>query len=171
MDSDILEKAQFYAKSQHGQQTYGEHPYFYHLTEVVEVLKRYSISDVEILSAAWLHDILEDTPTSKDQLKQAFGDIIANLVDAVTDGAGLTRQERKARPYGLIAQNPDALIIKLADRISNVEKSIAWGQNYYLDRYRKEQFLFKESLYFLEPQKYATQLNLMWKYLENLLQK
>jgi (p)ppGpp synthase/HD superfamily hydrolase len=171
MESKIIKQARRYALTQHKQQTYGQHPFIYHLAEVVKVLQRYSIEDENLLSAAWLHDVLEDTPTDKGYLKQHFGESIANLVDAVTDGSGTTRQARKQRPYLLISQNPDALLIKVADRISNVEKSIAWGQNFYLARYQKEHFLFKESLYSLKPTKHGKSLNLMWIYLDGLLEK
>ena len=126
---------------------YGENPYTYHLEKVVNVLLRFNITDPNILAAGWLHDSLEDTATTKEDLVENFGQRIADLVDAVTDGEGATRELRKARPYGLIPTVPGAVQLKLADRIANLEASIDEGHDRLLKRYAVEHTKFIESLY------------------------
>ena len=143
----MIEKARIYAKKAHGRQMYGENPYTYHLEKVVNVLLRFNIQDPDMLAAGWLHDSLEDTATTKEDLVQHFGQRVADLVDAVTDGEGDTRELRKARPYSLIPNVCGAAVLKLADRIANLEASIDEGHDRLLKRYAVEHTKFTESLY------------------------
>lgn len=115
-----------YAIKAHGGQKYGLYPYEIHLGNVVSVLVRYDIRPVnqyhyELLASAWLHDVLEDTEITKEELSAGFGDKIAAIVYALSDDKGGSRAERKANFYTKIYGNEDAMIVKLADRIANVE--------------------------------------------------
>jgi len=127
-------------------QKYNGQPYVVHLDAVVEVLKRFGVEDEDILVAGYLHDILEDTEASKVTLAFSFGVRAIEIVDAVTDGEGKNRRERKARPYRLIPKVPGALVVKLADRIANIE-SAAKSNLGLLEMYRKEQGKFISELY------------------------
>jgi GTP diphosphokinase / guanosine-3',5'-bis(diphosphate) 3'-diphosphatase len=98
-------------------------PYINHPIKVVQLL--YNVgkeTDVELLSAAVLHDVLEDTCTSEQELRQLFGDRICNLVLEVTDDMTMTYEERKRyqikKAPGL---TDDAKKIKIADKISNIQ--------------------------------------------------
>lgn len=112
-----------FAAAAHGRQRYGELPYTVHLEAVEAVLVRFGISDPELLAAAWLHDTVEDTGASLDEIRIRFGARVAALVHAVTDEAGASRKERKARTYAKTRALPEAVLLKLADRIANVEHS------------------------------------------------
>ena len=99
-----------------------------------------------MLAAGWLHDSIEDTSITIKDLRLEFGERIAKLVDALTDGPGATRGERKARPYSLIPTVPGATILKLADRIANVEEA---RQNHiprFIRQYRIEHPAFEQAL-------------------------
>ena len=157
----MINRAKTIALAAHGTQTYGAFPYVVHLAAVEEVVSRFGFGhDDEIRAAAWLHDILEDTVFVKETLEMEFGERVANMVWAVTDGEGANRKERKAAVYPKIRANGHALVIKLADRIANVE---AGGK---VEMYRKEQPTFKGELYFDNQ---SPELQAMWDHLDRIL--
>lgn len=113
--------ARSYAEVAHGDQKYGEHPYSKHLAAVRAVLADFGYGG-ELGVAAWLHDVLEDTDVTRDELESKFGSNVTELVWAVT-GIGSSRPERNEDMYGKVARYPSAVVLKLADRIANVEAS------------------------------------------------
>jgi len=145
MSWTLEKRAREYAVEAHRGQQYGTKPYHVHLDAVVEVLRRFGHRDLETLAAGYLHDVLEDTETEFHALSREFGEVVAALVDACTDGAGANRAERKERPYRLIPKTPGALLVKLADRIANVEASRESGSRL-LSMYRKEHPEFERRL-------------------------
>lgn len=145
----------------HGNQTYDEiFPYHKHLDDVVDVLKRFGFSGKYIV-AGYLHDIIEDTALSYNKVKKYFGLEVAEMVFCVTDELGRDRAEKKKKTLPKTASNPDAIVIKLADRIANIEHG---GK---VDMYIKEYEEFKGAL-FLNTPKDAL---LMWDYLDTQLKK
>jgi (p)ppGpp synthase/HD superfamily hydrolase len=79
------------------------------------------IADAEVLSSAILHDTLEDTDTTPEELEAAFGMRIRKLVEEVTDDKRLPKARRKELQIDHAFQlSPDAVLIKLGDKISNV---------------------------------------------------
>jgi guanosine-3',5'-bis(diphosphate) 3'-pyrophosphohydrolase len=168
--AELLEQARDVAIAAHGEQRYGTLPYEHHLAKVVEVLKRFgaSIDDpatAPLIVAGWLHDILEDTPIMREDLKTQFGPEVAELVWRVTDEPGASREDRKPATYRKTKDNELAVILKLADRIANVEEGIAAKSNK-LGMYRREQGEFSGIL------RDATQHPMalaMWKHLDELL--
>lgn len=159
-DKKYLE-AKMLAERMHGVQDYDGFPYTKHLNDVEEVLKRFGYGGYFMI-AAQLHDVLEDCSCSFNDLKKSFGEKIAEIVFCVTDEIGRNRDERKEKTYPKIRSNTDAIIIKLADRIANIESSIERG-NKMLDKYRKEHKKFKEHLYV------ENHAEAMWEYLEKLI--
>lgn len=156
--------ARSFAEERHGDQLYGDGaPYSKHLAEVVGVLERYGFgNDAELVCAAWLHDVVEDTDTSIEEIESQFGPRVRELVWAVTNAPGKNRKERARKTYPKIRSTPDALTLKLADRIANVEASKRDRRDL-LQMYRKEWMSFSSSLRECggpEP---------MWTHLESLL--
>jgi guanosine-3',5'-bis(diphosphate) 3'-pyrophosphohydrolase len=101
-------------------------PYLEHLLEAVEVLVRGAgVTDPGVLCAAVLHDVLEDTECSADELAASFGENVAGIVGWVTipsAGPGQDRAEAKDAYLVRLRQAPrDAVLVKLADRASNVQ--------------------------------------------------
>lgn len=78
-----------------------------------------------LLAAAWLHDVAEDTATSIEEITKAFGPEVADIVHRVSDEPGANRKERKSKTYPKIRAQRGATIVKLCDRIANVEASRA----------------------------------------------
>jgi len=159
----IADAAKEFAIAQHGTQKYGEHPYSYHLAQVSQVLAEFGYAGDEAITAAgWLHDTLEDTPTTYEMLVSEFGKETADIVWAVTSEPGQNRSDRFHKTALKIQSNKKALIVKLADRIANTEASLQSNPKLY-KMYLKEFPLFKELLY--NPQ--DIELMLVWNRLEN----
>ena len=101
-------------------------PYLEHLLEALEVLVRGAgVTDADVLCAAVLHDVVEDTPCTLEQVSAAFGPQVAELVGWVTipaPGPGETKPEvKQAYLRRLRDAPPRARLVKLADRASNVQ--------------------------------------------------
>jgi (p)ppGpp synthase/HD superfamily hydrolase len=143
--SEIGRDAAMFAAGAHAGQKYGEDlPYYFHLKSTVDVLTRFlaaerMVSDI-LVAAAWLHDTMEDTKVRYDDIFRFFGERIANIIDAVTDRAGENRRARHAATYPVMrfTGGDDAVLVKLADRIANVEYSLAVKDGGKVKMYRKE---------------------------------
>jgi (p)ppGpp synthase/HD superfamily hydrolase len=159
-----IKKAFQFAKAKHKGQRYGDWEYTKHLQDVVSVLERFNHTDKDLIIAGYLHDIIEDTSATFSEIKEKFGIRVASLVNAVTDGPGKTRKQRKARAYSLIPKVPDAILIKLADRIANVENAFK-TKSYLLDMYKKEHKDFVKALYIPD------QAEEMWNHLQTYILK
>ena len=156
-------KAKELAIAQHGTQKYGKHPYSYHLAQVSQVLAEFGYAGDEAIAAAgWLHDTLEDTPTTYEMLVSEFGKETADIVWAVTSEPGGNRADRFHKTAPKIQFNQKALIVKLADRIANTEASLQSNPKLY-KMYLKEFPLFKQLLYNQQD----VELMPMWNRLEN----
>lgn len=99
-------------------------PYVNHPIEVAATLAKVgSASDLELLAAAVLHDTVEDTETTFEELEHAFGKTVRDLVREVTDDKILEKNERKRRQIEHAPNlSPRAKLIKLADKTCNVRE-------------------------------------------------
>jgi GTP pyrophosphokinase len=126
-DLALIERAFSFSEVRHrGQQRASGEPYLSHPLEVARLLAGFKLDAVTV-TAGLLHDVLEDTPTSKHDLEAEFGKEIAELVDGVTKLGKLafsSREERQAENFRkmLVAMARDlrVLLIKLADRLHNM---------------------------------------------------
>jgi guanosine-3',5'-bis(diphosphate) 3'-pyrophosphohydrolase len=123
-DPLVIKAAEFAAQKHEGQIRKGrdECPYIDHLKSVARVIAEVGgIEDPEILAAAWLHDTLEDTETTSEELKSTFGKRVCRLVEEVSDDKELPKEVRKQRQIEHAPKlSADAVLIKLGDKISNV---------------------------------------------------
>jgi (p)ppGpp synthase/HD superfamily hydrolase len=138
-----MKDAKVLALTAHAGQTYGNYPYAKHLQDVVDILEEVAAPS-ELIQAGWLHDSLEDTTLTLEEIQLEFGDTVANLVKAVTDSPG-TRQERAERMYTRLRDNEPALILKLADRLANLRASKGSNPQLY-KMYLKEHPTFEARL-------------------------
>ena len=97
-------------------------PYINHPIALAEVLAgEGGIADVEVLAAALLHDTIEDTATTAEELRAQFGARVAGVVVEVTDDKNLPKAERKRLQIEHApAISPGAKLVKLADKICNL---------------------------------------------------
>ncbi len=123
LDTTLLDRAIMFAVKAHaGTERRGKgFPYIVHPMEAVEIVATIT-PDQELLAAAALHDTVEDTDVTIDDIRREFGDRIASLVqiESVSDDEG-TWHERKKKAIDLIAKAPlDAKIVALGDKLSNM---------------------------------------------------
>ena len=122
----VLRAAEFAASKHQGQRRKGrtKRPYIGHCIEVSRMIAEIAKSDdPTILSAAILHDTLEDTETTREELSEAFGERVADFVWQVTDDKSLPKAERKKLQIDHAPHlSPAAKLIKIADKISNVRE-------------------------------------------------
>ena len=129
VDLDALGRAAEAARRWHGDQRRPTGaPYVEHLLEALEVLVRGpGVTDPAVLSAALLHDVVEDTEATLADVEDEFGAWVAELVDWVTKppvtGAGRTAKRAAKTAYlrRLRDAPREAVLVKLADRTSNVQ--------------------------------------------------
>jgi len=133
-DLDLVARAYRFAEGAHrGQLRHSGEPYFSHPLAVVEILLGLEL-DVPTLCAALLHDTVEDTPTSLNDLRHRFGSEVASLVDGVTKVellAEATPSEKRATNLGKIVSamvgDIRVALIKVADRLHNMRTLAAMG--------------------------------------------
>jgi guanosine-3',5'-bis(diphosphate) 3'-pyrophosphohydrolase len=136
---DAVAKAVEFATRYHGdQQRPTGAPYLEHLLEALEVLVRGArVTDQDVLCAAVLHDVVEDTPCTLDNVRAAFGGRVAEMVGWVTKPEPEDGTDRKAAKESYLMSlryaPDDAVLVKLADRASNVQTL----RNLGLDRQRE----------------------------------
>ena len=138
-----LRKARDFAIEAHGDQPYGDKPYVEHLSAVVRTLEDFD-AGVSCLVAAWLHDVVEDTAVTIEQVRSEFGEEVANLVWAVTGEGNGDRSAHAASICKKVAALPDAAVVKLADRIANIE-ACEPGDKHFL-RYSREHAEFEKAI-------------------------
>lgn len=180
-------RAREYASIVHEGQTYGNYPYTKHLEDTYKVFLEFVIEPTygrnsgpaqkgvidkyqDIACAMWLHDSIEDTNTTRDELEEHFGTDLADIVEAVS-GTGSNRQEKLDSIVSKVEEHPDALIVKLCDRIANTRSSAA---SYYASNqpaglflmYVNEFPMFKKSLGGIY--KDIGFIKKMWEYLESI---
>ena len=100
----------------------GSEPYINHLAEVANLLAAATGgADAELVAAAWLHDSIEDTETTREELAHKFSERVASLVVEVTDDMSLPKSERRRlQVVDAPHKSPSAKLVKIADKISNI---------------------------------------------------
>jgi guanosine-3',5'-bis(diphosphate) 3'-pyrophosphohydrolase len=100
----------------------GNDPYINHLAEVANLLATATGgADAELVAAGWLHDAIEDTDTTREELAQIFSDRVASLVVECTDDMSMPKAERRQQQVtDAPKKSAGAKLIKIADKISNI---------------------------------------------------
>ncbi len=124
----ISEAAEFAAHRHTGmaRKGRGNEPYINHLAEVANLLAAATDgADAELVAAGWLHDTVEDTDTTREELAQKFSARVAALVVEVTDDMSLSQTQRRQKQIDDAPhKSPGAKLIKIADKISNIRARI-----------------------------------------------
>ncbi len=126
-DEDLLNRAYVFAMKAHGSQKRASgDPYFSHPLEVAAILTELKVDDATIV-AAMLHDTIEDTAITREDVDKAFGEEIGGLVDGLTKLGKLdfvTKHAQQAENFRklllAIADDARVLLVKLADRLHNM---------------------------------------------------
>ena len=151
-----------FAAMHHAIASYDDRPYYTHFEDVEQVLVDHGEDDIESLICANLHDILEGTDLSYNDIKNKFGVDVAEVVYLCTDNKGRGREDRKNELYyAELITNQKAIKIKVADRIANARRSKKHSMG---NKYRKEYNHFREKL------KIDKHIQSMWEELDNLME-
>ena len=150
-DIKQIEQAYLFAKRLHeGQYRISEEPYIIHPVEVAKILVDLKV-DTHTLMAAFLHDILEDTDTKPEEIKELFGEDVLTLVQGVTKLGKLqfkSKEERQAenfrRLFIAMANDIRIIFLKLADRLHNMRTLNFMAAN-------KQQKIARETLDIFAP--------------------
>jgi GTP pyrophosphokinase len=126
-DIDLLRRAHAFSAEEHrGQVRRSGEPFLVHPVAVADILADMRL-DVVAIAAGLLHDIVEDTPTSIDKIRELFGEPVAHVVEGVTKLSSLqfaSSEERQAESFRkmLMAMVDDirVILVKLADRLDNM---------------------------------------------------
>jgi GTP diphosphokinase / guanosine-3',5'-bis(diphosphate) 3'-diphosphatase len=119
----VLRAAAFAAEKHRNQRRKDEEasPYINHPIQLAFILVQADVEDPVVLAAALLHDTIEDTETTLEELQIVFGFEIANIVAECSDNKSLTKLERKQAQIDHAAHiSKRAKLVKLADKIANV---------------------------------------------------
>jgi len=122
----VFQAYQFSAKAHEGQQRVSGEPYIHHPLEVAGILGEMHM-DHQTLMAAILHDVIEDTPTAKEEIRKKFGKNVADLVDGVSkltqvhfDSAEEAQAQNFRKMLMAMSQDIRVILVKLADRLHNM---------------------------------------------------
>jgi len=132
LDHDLLVRAYKFSEAAHaGQVRHSGEPYVSHCVEVARILADLQL-DTTTVTSGLLHDIVEDTDVTIEDVEREFGPEIAQIVDGLTKIANLplsSREERQVENYRKlllsIAKDARVILIKLADRLHNM-RTLDW---------------------------------------------
>jgi (p)ppGpp synthase/HD superfamily hydrolase len=126
--TQLILRAFRYAAAKHRYQTLsdGQTPYFSHVVRVTFILRDlFAIDDQEIIIASILHDVVEDTGTSLEEIGQLFGRTIAYYVEALTKNEVLPKKRREREYDERLLNAPEIVqIAKLADMYDNLSARV-----------------------------------------------
>lgn len=143
-DVELISKAYKKAEKMHeGQLRKSGEPYLIHPVAVAKILAEIGMDENTIV-AGLLHDVVEDTPYTKEELKEDFGEEIMLLVDGVTKLSSIvfeSKEERQAenlrKMFLAMSKDIRVLIIKLADRLHNLRTINYMNENKIIDKCRE----------------------------------
>lgn len=152
MKHPLIKKAAKFAAKAHGdighRRKYTNEPYIVHPAQVAMMVSKFT-DDVAMIAAAWLHDTVEDTPVTIDDIRREFGDDVGDLVSDLSDVAKPEDGNRAARNeinrQHTAGASPRAKTIKLADLIDNTKSIVEHDHNFAIV-YLKEKELLLEVL-------------------------
>lgn len=154
MNADLYVKAlQFAANKHDGQRVTGaDLPYLVHVCSVASEILAVNGSDLAI-QCALLHDTIEDTATTLDEIRAEFGDAVAAGVSALTKSEAVPKPDRMADSLARIKAQPrDIWMVKLADRITNLAPPPATWSAEKRREYQAEAVIIAETLAGAHPE-------------------
>lgn len=137
--NQLYQRALEFASTRHSGQIrkFNGQPYVTHPIRVAEMVGEFVFTQ-EVAAAALLHDTVEDTATTLEEINQLFGPVVAKLVEELTTDKQVCRSMGKTEHLcqKVLGMSPNALLIKLADRCDNVAdigltSDTEWSKKYH----------------------------------------
>ena len=164
-----IERALLVAEKAHATQSYDIYPYIYHPRQIMNIAIKLGF-DESIIIACILHDVLEDTDLSFNDIKKGFGEEVAEIVYCVTDELGRNRKERKSKTYPKIRNNWKSTIVKMCDRCGNMEHSKKYSPSLF-KMYLKEDQDFRKQIFNAElSDSIQLEIQKAWDYLDIIME-
>ena len=145
-------QAKMFAEVAHGQQKYGDGLHMDHVEDVASLVRPFAPiwgENAEII--AYLHDVVEDTAVTIDDIDKNFGQFIAQCVGYLTDEPGKSRRLRKRLSNAKLALISEmfevVLLVKPADRFSNVRACVRQRKQGLWEMYANEHVEFRKAVY------------------------
>lgn len=151
LEEDLVVSARKFAFERHEGQIYDESNgqklmHSYHLEMVVQRAMQWGSINTNILAACYLHDVLEDTDTTYEEVLKEANYAVAEMVGDVTDEPGDNRYQRWLYTAPKIRSSASSTFVKLCDRYANMDHSLK-TKSHHLGMYVKEYPVFKVSLF------------------------
>ncbi|UAV84507.1 metal dependent phosphohydrolase, HD region [Pseudomonas phage PHB09] len=137
MIDSLQVRAMTFAMKAHEGQMYGEHPYGYHLSQVVQNVRIRKAEDSLLptyVAVAWLHDVLEDTSISYIELEREFGICVADAVARLTKKTGVSYEDYLAG----CCESTIACEVKICDTMANLQESFRNNRSKGMAKYPKQ---------------------------------
>ncbi len=175
-DRDLIYKAYLLCKEKHGDQLrHSGEPYFVHPYEVTRILADMEL-DRDAIIAGLLHDVIEDTDYTYEQMKEEFGEQVATLVEGVTKldkikciSSEEAHIENLRKMFFAMAEDIRVVLIKLADRLHNMRTLKHMKPEKQLQKAKEALDVYAPLAYRLGISKIKTELeDLALKYLDNV---
>ena len=167
LEMSLAKAASFAADKHQGQfrKTSGS-PYITHPRGVYTILKDLRVKDIEIMVSAYLHDTIEDTPTSYNEIKREFSKNVADTVrDLTSDNKEIKRIGKPEYLLQKMLKMPDnSLTIKLADRVQNLS-DLATSNTSFADK------MWEQTWYIVSGLRQSRNLNTIHKKLLRKIEK
>ncbi len=145
---NLLEEVIKFAKEKHKNQKrkFSKLPYFIHPKRIAEKIKQIT-NNINIIATAYLHDTIEDTNATYEEINQLFGKEIADLVKELTsDNIEVKKMgKKKYLTQKMNKMSENAFLVKLVDRLDNI-KDIKDGPQAFKEKYLKETHYILENL-------------------------
>lgn len=145
--------ARDFAAWAHGNQTYGNRPYLFHLDAVADLVRPIPDPSGFLVKVAYLHDVVEDTPVTPLFVREHFGASVSVAVEYLTDPQAPNRKERKRLLHERLAllrpslvEHRAVLIVKAADRCANLSQCIEDDNGKLLSMYKAEHKEFRKAV-------------------------
>lgn len=123
-------------------------PYVSHPFDVMKKLWVWRVHDAVMLAAALMHDTLEDTDITPDEIRKSLGEPVLSLVKEMTyrKPSGVSKEEARRAKAGYIAgfdkKSIEAVVLKVADRVSNVMDYLLYDPEYAMVYFHKADVVF-----------------------------
>lgn len=130
-----------------GLKFHGEMLFIKHLNDVYKVMKRFNVEDETILMACYLKNFLEETNVPLGEIAFTFGKEVADIVNRLTHNEGSNKVETLTKTYAKIKGHEAATIVKLCERISDVEVALSEKKHNQIRIYQQDYRLMKELMF------------------------
>lgn len=140
----VIRAEDFAKKAHEGQTRWDGSPYWKHPEQVVKILESWKITNPDIIIASWLHDVLEDTKVTPDQISWEYGLNVRNIVQELTFPPNIEDYQYFERCESM---SYEAAIIKIADILANITDISGKKGKHFVEKRLKALAILQKRIY------------------------